>query len=131
MFNVMPPNVFSAYQRYFKLNERSLAKLAEENDSPSLSTLKRWSIRYGWLTLAKVHDEALTQRMLHDLVERRTLTTLELIAEGKKNFLNWARVDGDVRELSARERRHLSQPTVRDFIRLIRFEQELLSTRPK
>jgi hypothetical protein len=105
---------------------RSLARLAEIEGSPSLSTLKRWSIRYGWCALASLHDELMNQHLIAELVSPRPLTALDLIEAGKTSFYTRAELSkSDLEKLSEKDRRRALNPSVSDFCRLIRLEREL------
>jgi|GEM_PF-6919988 len=128
----MPARVFFNYQQYLLLGpERSLAKLAATNRPPSLSTLKRWSTRYGWANLVALHEDLIAQRISSDLIETiaaRVRTDSDLISIAKRNFYDRVVLDIDQVPLSKQDRRRILSPSVLDFIRLIKLERELRQT---
>jgi len=122
----MPNDVFSMYRQYLALGgKRSLTMLADMASSPSLSTLKRWSIHYGWTALVATHDEIIAQRMMTEFTNRTRLSTEDLIHAGITNFYKLTEPNSADPALSKKERRRILNPSVLDFCRLIRLEREL------
>jgi hypothetical protein len=63
----MPTSCLATFQKYLALGPmRSLALLSEKAPRHGLATLKRWSSRYGWVELAKTHDNEVL-KCLQDL----------------------------------------------------------------
>lgn len=104
-----------------------MAKLAG-GTNPSLSTLKRWSSRYGWRALASLHDQAITQRMSTDLLDAiraQARKNSDIISIAKDNFYERVAIDTEMAGLCKKDRRRVLTPSVLDFVRLIKLEREL------
>jgi hypothetical protein len=120
----MPIDALSMYQRYLGMQgTRSLARLAEDETAPSLSTLKRWSIRYDWRALVSAHDQVTAQQIMTDLVNRSTTASSDFLTVGIHSFLKLIELEGS--EPTERDTRRIFNPSVLDFCRLIRLEREL------
>lgn len=125
----------AAFQHYLGLGPiRSLARAVEGCRSRgifvSLSTLKRWSIRFGWADLLAKHDglvgEVLLARSVGMQADQLT-RDLHAVSVLKGRFLDRARVDPADPNLSAAERRRVVNVSLNDYLKLLTIEHDLLA----
>lgn len=130
--SAMPSQILDCFKLYLLMEApRSLAALSRlpEQDVPSIATLKRWSVRYGWAELANVHDESVAQQMASAFQENVegyiNGPAFQVILTAKKAF--YSRLAHDVQKLAAggKNPRLFLKINVRDYIRLVRLEHEL------
>lgn len=128
----MPSQILHCFKLYLRIEApRSLSALTRlpGQDVPSIATLKRWSVRYGWAELVNVLDESVAQQMASVFQEtsqgHSDGPAFQVILTAKQAF--YSRLARDVQKLAAggKNPRVFLKINVRDYIRLIRLEHEL------
>lgn len=125
----MPPVVIDNYREYLALgSNRSLKSVARRSGSPSIATLKRWSVRYDWRNLVAVYDKLLAKELakfFEDQLKELNRPNVLTLTVAKQAFYN--RVADDIQTLVAagKNPNRFLKITVQEYIRLVRLEREL------
>lgn len=113
-------------QRSRRSLRRLAAECAQHGIKASLPTLKRWSVRYGWQQLVVEHDRAAAEQSMATIVDYRVKAMqaqFKLIDSAKKRHY-WL-LDPNNPSLTPAQRRRATHPTVSDYIRLLKMEDQL------